>query len=332
MVEVDLFCNEPLRERLNPLSLKMEVGSIIRFVLKQDLRTMLSFYQIFKISVLSVFIALLCAIHGAAANQSIFDKEPVLFTIPDSGQEARKPEGGWCGEAVIQQALLYYGAYASQRTINRTGNPAHPDLYSNEVPAALENMGLETVAWNGELYIPSFINWVTGWISKGYPVMVGAKIYPTQHPEWSLDHFMLAIGFTKDSLIYNTTWNRVEEKKFGELAVVGTGLSFWSGVPVRNFGYAITGMRGKKTDKDHKPVRVIITARRIDQVDLTIRIEKLQKGKKYRLIKYADLISALKMSNQKTKSEVFIAEEGSKFFKETIQIDEIRVYRCLLEK
>ena len=34
-------------------------------------------------------------------------------------------------------AMSYYGAYASQQTINRAGKPVHPDLYADEVPVAM---------------------------------------------------------------------------------------------------------------------------------------------------------------------------------------------------
>jgi hypothetical protein len=55
----------------------------------------------------------------------------ICLEIPDTGQEKRRPESGWCGEAAIQMALSYYGGYASQRAINRAGKPVHPDLYAN---------------------------------------------------------------------------------------------------------------------------------------------------------------------------------------------------------
>ena len=58
----------------------------------------------------------------------------ISLNIPDTGQEERRPDSGWCGEAAIQMALSHYGMYVSQRTINRAGKPIHPDLYANEIP------------------------------------------------------------------------------------------------------------------------------------------------------------------------------------------------------
>jgi len=68
---------------------------------------------------------------------------PISLGIADTGQEPRRPQSGWCGEAAIQMALSYYGAYASQKAINRAGKPEHPDLDAPEIPRAMRNMGLD---------------------------------------------------------------------------------------------------------------------------------------------------------------------------------------------
>ena len=168
---------------------------------------------------LSAFLTL--ALVVSAVETHAADKA-ISLEIPDTGQEQRRPESGWCGEAAIQMALSYYGAYASQQAINRAGKPVHPDLYANEVPVAMSNLGMEFKAWQGE-GMPAFLRWVQGELTAGHPVLLGVKIYPTAHPEWGLDHFVLAVGCTKESLTYNTTWKRQETRSFCPVVVAGEG-------------------------------------------------------------------------------------------------------------
>jgi hypothetical protein len=96
--------------------------------------------------------------------------------IPDTGQERRRPQSGWCGEAAIQMAMSYYGAYASQQAINRAGKPQHPDLYAHEIPVAMRNLGLEFTAWQGK-GLPAFLKWLQGELADGHPVLLGMKVW-----------------------------------------------------------------------------------------------------------------------------------------------------------
>ena len=106
------------------------------------------------------------------------DAQAVSLDIADTGQEPRRPEGGWCGEAAIQMALAYYGGYASQQAINRAGEPEHPDLYAREIPPAMRNVELEYSVWKGGGLKP-FLEWIRGQLAEGHPVLLGVKIYPT---------------------------------------------------------------------------------------------------------------------------------------------------------
>ena len=71
----------------------------------------------------STFALLFAATCGAVlAQQPVSPKtsvKPISLAISDTGQEKRRPESGWCGEAAIQMAPAYYGGYASQQAINR---------------------------------------------------------------------------------------------------------------------------------------------------------------------------------------------------------------------
>jgi len=131
-----------------------------------------------------------------------------LLNIPDRKHAMNRPKGvGWCGESATQGALLFHGAYFFQKAINQAGKPQHGDLYANEIPTALRNLGMDIQAWPWRtVKMPLFTQWLRGRIASSVPVVTGMKIYPTKHPSWGLDHFVLAIGFQGDSVVFNTTW------------------------------------------------------------------------------------------------------------------------------
>ena len=102
------------------------------------------------------------------------------------------PPQGWCGETAIQEALLYFGVWAPQARINASAKPAHPDLYSNDVPVALAALGARFEAYRAGA--EPYVRFVRRAIDEGDPVIAGVKILPTEHPSWGLDHFVLVVG------------------------------------------------------------------------------------------------------------------------------------------
>jgi hypothetical protein len=127
--------------------------------------------------------------------------------IPARSQAPESPSAGWCGETAIQEALLHLGVWAPQRVINAAGNPAHPDLYSNEIPRTLDALGVAYASYAPARrgYAP-FATWVSAALDEGDPVLAGVKIFPTAHPEWALDHFVLVVAHGPKGLLVNTTW------------------------------------------------------------------------------------------------------------------------------
>jgi hypothetical protein len=147
--------------------------------------------------------AVLLASAGSAADAE------VVLPIPDRDQDPKAPPSGWCGETAIQEALLHFGVWAPQKIINRAGKPKHPDLYSNEIPTALTGMGIRFTTYKPQTKgFAAYSAWVADAIDHGDPVFVGVKILPTEHPDWGLDHFVLAVGHGNKGLLVNTTWNR----------------------------------------------------------------------------------------------------------------------------
>jgi hypothetical protein len=134
-------------------------------------------------------------------------EEGVLLDIPDRAWDPTRPDlsVGWCAEACIQMALAYYGVDVSQFEINQAGNPDHPDLYAYEIDTALEALAIEYAVWDSENpSLDAFIRWIKAHLLAGHPVLCGVKIYPDEHPDWALDHFVLAVGFNQEGLILNT--------------------------------------------------------------------------------------------------------------------------------
>jgi hypothetical protein len=252
----------------------------------------------------------------------------VRFDIPDTGQEWRRPNSGWCGEASIQMALSYYGAYASQQAINRAGKPAQPDLYDTDLPVAMKAVGLEFKPWVGTGLKP-FFNWVRAELAAGHPVIMGMKINPTIHPDWRLDHFVLAVGSTEDALIYNTTWNRRETRSLTLLSTQGKGLSL-ANPDNTYFGCAITGSKLKPPQPEFKPTRVIISRDGDKAVELRVSALDLVPGKRYRLMKFTDLAAAQQPMEQGELVRSFVADGPKAEFVEKIAVDDVRVYHCVL--
>lgn len=126
------------------------------------------------------------------------------LAIPDRPQAPESPPSGWCGETAIQEGLLHLGMWASQKKIHDAGKSKHPDLYSDELPVALKNLGVVTSTFAGKDYG----QFVRDAIDEGNPVIAGVKILPTEHPKWGLDHFVLVVGYDASSFLVNTTWNK----------------------------------------------------------------------------------------------------------------------------
>jgi len=101
--------------------------------------------------------------------------------------------------------------WAPQRAVNAAGHPAHPDLYSNDIPVALTNLGVRYTTYSAPArgFVP-FARWIRESIDQGDPVVAGVKILPTEHPDWGLDHFVLVVGYGERGLLVNTTWGRRE--------------------------------------------------------------------------------------------------------------------------
>ncbi len=140
-----------------------------------------------------------------AASQGSCSGQGVNLHIPDRDEDDNAPDEGWCGETCIQMALEYYGKRVSQKAINKAGHPAQPDLWEDDVPVALDALGVKYNLWDADNPdLEAFIAWVKSQLEAGYPAVVGVKIYPDEQPDWYVDHFVLAVGCGSQGLLVNT--------------------------------------------------------------------------------------------------------------------------------
>lgn len=173
--------------------------------------------------------------------------DSVNLGIPDRAWDQTRPDSsvGWCAEASIQMAMAYYGKEVSQHTINRAGNPDHEDLYVYDIDEALKTLGVSYAEWNeSDPDVSHFIVWIIDQVGQGYPVLCGIKIYPDEHPDWYLDHFVIAVGFDHENLLVNTQIDFDGQQRISHLQLSSTneGYSF-ANSQKHYFGRSIKGIR-----------------------------------------------------------------------------------------
>jgi hypothetical protein len=131
----------------------------------------------------------------------------VLLDIPDRYWDPKRDDNGegWCGETCLEMAMAYYEIDITQREINRAAVDRTPGLTEENIDQAMNALGVTYTIWNDEEPdLELFLEWIREGLRRGHPVLVGAKIYPDEHPRWYVDHFVLVAGFDERGLIMNT--------------------------------------------------------------------------------------------------------------------------------
>ena len=255
------------------------------------------------------------------------DEQSTTLNIPPRNHDPQRPPEGWCGETAIQEAMLFHGAYYPQKRINAAGHPRHPDLYSNEVPVALKNVGMEIRIWpddNPRPNLDAFLAWLRKQLDAGVPVLCGVKINPTKHPEWGLDHFVLAVGHTRDSITFNTTWgHRVTRTDKQLRSTREKGFAFENRYRAY-YGIGAAGPAGRA--KDSVPVRLFVQHQTKDRMDVILKCEGLQPGTEYTIYR---LSSGDRDRKPPAPVRVFTAAAASAAFRDVIDKRTPAVYRCL---
>lgn len=212
--------------------------------------------------------------------------DSVLLPIADRQWDPEAPQEGWCGETSIQLAAGWYGAFVSQAKVNALGQPKTPDLWEHDVPTALRalNMRFE----RGPKSRAALLTFMVEQLRLGRPVVLGTKIIPTDHPEWHVDHLVLAVGFSPEGLIIDTN---VED---GQLTVSWAGLQSAEGDKTYSlvnqsgevFGFAVTGFY----EPSPLPVRVSIAEQRADQATVDVVVPELREGLSYELLRNGEVL------------------------------------------
>jgi hypothetical protein len=193
--------------------------------------------------------------------------ETVLLPIPDRPWAEGAPDEGWCGETSIQMIGLHYGAWFPQPVINQLGRSTHVDLWESDIPTALSAVGLRYVTSTAATR-EEFITWIKSHLRQGHPVIVGAKLYPTAHPDWDVDHLMPVVGFSAVGLTFNTNLEAGQlEVPYAALGATKEGISFVS-PSGKLFGYAVLGF---EHDAPRASLRVLKESK--DSLQLAVEAE-----------------------------------------------------------
>lgn len=190
--------------------------------------------------------------------------DAVTLPIADRPWDPAAPEEGWCGETSIQMAALHFGAWVPQIVANRLGRPKTPDLWEQDVPVALTALGLAFDT--GPRRDPgALLAWSVEQLRLGRPVILGVKLVPSEHPEWDVDHLVLAVGFSREGLLINTnvddgqvraTWN-------GLVSADGSYEMTLLNQQHETYGYAVRGFA--------KPTGARLEVREVDDAGVHLR-------------------------------------------------------------
>ena len=226
---------------------------------------------------------MLISVTGCQCRPRAFEPpmDSVLLPIPDRQWAEGAPDEGWCGETSIQMIGLHYGAWAPQSVINTLGHSTHVDLWEEDIPTALGKLGFEFERGPG-VDRDAFIAWIIAQLRRGHPVIVGAKLFPTDHPDWDVDHLMPIVGFSPTGLVFNTNleWKQ-KEVPWASLSGRQEGISFAS--PTGKFyGYAVKGLRGgppyaKLNVLDESAQRIVLGVQ-VDGGSWEVRVEHADGG------------------------------------------------------
>ena len=167
-----------------------------------------------------------------------FQKED--FIIPDllPPTYVLSIEEGSCGENCLWTILNALDKTKTQLEINIAGTESGVGLHSSELMNVLEvydvgySLFSQSVAstdssYTMQRYKDFIYNEVVKTVQKGHPILIGIKVLPSDFPQWSLDHFVLLVGYNEstDELIYND-FNKRKRIPAEQLMNTVSGYSF----------------------------------------------------------------------------------------------------------
>jgi hypothetical protein len=110
---------------------------------------------------------------------------------------------GNCGEAALWSICQSFGKNLSQQEINMIGGNPQRGLHGHEVKMVLDSLKIPYISRRKSNTWEITVDTLKNIIIRGNPIILGVKIYPDIHPEWSADHFVLLTGTnTKSNVFY----------------------------------------------------------------------------------------------------------------------------------
>lgn len=208
----------------------------------------------------------MCLVLVGCSREFAAPSDSVSLPIADRRWDPEAPPEGWCGETSIQLAAGWYGGFVSQMKVNQLGQPKTPDIWEHDVPTALRALKLQFE--RGPKTRAAALKWMVDQLRLGRPVVLGTKIIPTDHPEWHVDHLVLAVGFSPRGLIIDSN---VED---GQVTVSWSGLQRADG----DKGYSLVNQSGEVfafavsgfETPSPLPVRVRIVSQEGDQATVEV--------------------------------------------------------------
>jgi len=159
-----------------------------------------------KVNLKILLIPLIFSFNGYAQDTI----EPNEYVIPNSDpptEHFKIPEGN-CGEACLFTVFRMQGKTMPQKKINASGTIYNRGLHGSEIKRVVQKKNIihKDISLTVLNYSEYLRETIIPTILSGNPVLLGVKIYPDTHPEWSADHFILLVGYdaNADEIIYNT--------------------------------------------------------------------------------------------------------------------------------
>lgn len=235
--------------------------------------------RLFRLAALSA--AFLCGVASPSDAQQRKNATPPQFDVPAVAQDPSCPPQGWCGEASLQMIFMYYGAYYPQRVINAAGKPEHPDLWSNNMGAAMQALGFKWTDYPaGDT--EDYIRHLKADLAAGLPVFMGVMVS-------SDAHFCVAAKCDDASLTIHTTWSmqptvypwsKLRTQVPGAITLVGAFMGFTVQVPVILGKYPLRLYPAEPSRFFDKKCKLRIAA------------SNLKKGARYQIRSYASVREA----------------------------------------
>lgn len=292
---------------------------------------------------------------GAAMNMTSGNETNTkILDIPPRLQWENN--NGYCGEASIQTAALYYGTYISQNLAREIAGEEL--IVSENDDELLDALKLNYDEWDWNASTPQYkdyLIWAKKHLSKGHPVIMTVYVNGMDDPDY--DHIVPAVGYKSADI---TSFNKNDELIFNDLfqktPFVRTFDSIWDDRSMQRndskyeycipkdveYGVAITGV----ADNNNETVPVSLSIDAWDEpnvtagenpreVHATIKISSLTEGMNYVMLKYTDYGKVPDqdfLNSQADQIKAFTATGSSVTFRDSFMSNTLAVYRCVQEK